>query len=245
MPGGRVWLGLCSHGWLCFVAAEMKCVVVGDGAVGKTCMLVSYTTNAFPGEYIPTVFETYTTTVKVDGNPIALSLYDTAGQEEYDRLRPLSYPSTNVFVMYVSFAPAALAGRCICVSDLHSDTHRWLLLLVLHRCFSLVSEASFLNIRSKWYPEISHHCPGIPVILCGTKVDLRDDQDTLRRLYDKGLQPITYQQGLALGREIRAVKYCECSALSLQGLKTVFDEAVKAVLNPPKPERKKPQCALL
>jgi len=195
---------------------SVKCVVVGDGAVGKTCLLICYTQNAFPQDYVPTVFDNYAAQVQVENKgvrqPINLNLWDTAGQEEYDTLRPLSYPGADIFLV----------------------------------CFSVNTPDSYENVKAKWIPEVRHHAPTCPVVLVGTKVDLRKDEKTITDLKAKGQSPISLEQGEKLARELKCVKYLECSAKEQQGLKNVFDESIKIVLNPnPGNNNRKRNCKML
>ena len=172
--------------------------------------LNSYTTNKFPSEYVPTVFDNYAVTVMIGDDPYTLGLFDTAGQEDYDRLRPLSYPQTDVFLV----------------------------------CFSVTSPASFENVQEKWVPEVRHHCPGVPCLIVGTQVDLRDDPAVIEKLGKQKQRPVTSEHGERLAREVGAVKYVECSALTQRGLKNVFDEAIVAALEPPV-QKKKSKCLIL
>ncbi|CAK9863287.1 unnamed protein product [Sphagnum jensenii] len=192
----------------------IKCVTVGDGAVGKTCMLISYTSNTFPTDYVPTVFDNFSANVVVDGNTVNLGLWDTAGQEDYNRLQPLSYRGADVFLL----------------------------------AFSLISKASYENISKKWIPELRHYAPSVPIILVGTKLDLRDDKQFFAD--HPGTSPISTPQGEELRKAIGAASYIECSSKTQQNVKAVFDAAIKVVLQPPKQMKKKKKkkqknCAIL
>ena len=91
-------------------------------------------------------------------------------------------------------------------------------------CFSVDEPTSLKSIKERWYPELNHHCPGTPILLVGTKEDLRDDPEVISHLAARGLSSITYSQGLECSRDIGAVMYMECSALTQKGVQEVFIE---------------------
>jgi small GTP-binding protein len=109
-------------------------------------------------------------------------------------------------------------------------------------CFSVIDAVSFDHVRTRWYPEITHHCPNTPFILVGNKVDLRKNLQTLENLRIHGQKPVTYEEGMRMAQEIDAVKYMECSCRTLEGVDEIFEEVVRVGLPPPPsplPERKK------
>jgi len=81
---------------------DRKLVVVGDGACGKTCLLIVKANGTFPTEYVPTVFENHVAYVDLPDTKVELALWDTAGQEDYAHIRPLSYDCAHVFLICCS-----------------------------------------------------------------------------------------------------------------------------------------------
>ncbi|EDO15244.1 hypothetical protein Kpol_1029p18 [Vanderwaltozyma polyspora DSM 70294] len=168
---------------------KRKLVIIGDGACGKTSLLYVFTLGKFPEKYHPTVFENYVTDCIVDGIKVSLTLWDTAGQEEYERLRPFSYSKADII----------LIGFAI------NDTE------------------SLYNARTKWSEESLRYCPDAPIILVGLKKDLRNnntDGDDLVRSEDAE----------TVARQIGAKKYLECSALTGEGVDSVFELATRTSL---------------
>lgn len=203
-------------------AAEvpLKAVFIGDGAVGKTFTLIGFVHDTYPEYYYPSTMDNYNLTQVYDGKSYRMSFWDTAAQDDYDRLRPLSYPQTDLFVI----------------------------------CFSASSPDSYDHVRTKWIPEITHHCPGVPFMLLCCKSDLRGDESTVEALGTKyGRGTIGSDEGAELASYIGAMSYHECSALARDGIKIIPEEIIKAYLkgldrpgkNQKKPLRRKGECSLL
>ena len=190
---------------------SIKVYAVGDGAVGKTSLFITFAYGKFPSDYIPYEFGTSTFDWNVGGKKVRLGLWEEAGGEDFDKLRPLSYPDTDVFLI----------------------------------CFSLVSPASYENAKSRWHPELKHYCPNVPILLVGTKLDLREDQDAVAQLKENKQEPVSHSDGLRLAKEIEATKYVECSSLIQKGVKEVFEEAVKSVWSRTKSKSSRKQRCVL
>lgn len=94
--------------------------------------------------------------------------------------------------------------------------------------FSCVNPTSMINVEKKWIPEIRHHCPETPILLVGTKIDLRDNEETLEKLHSKNLKPISTNEGKKFAQKIGAFEYIEISSKNRFG---VEETVLKAIID--------------
>ncbi|KAK2870841.1 hypothetical protein Q8A67_023368 [Cirrhinus molitorella] len=194
----------------------IKCVVVGDNAVGKTRLICARACNATLTQYqllathVPTVWaiDQYRVCQEVlersrdvvDDVSVSLRLWDTFGDHHKDRR--FAYGRSDVVVL----------------------------------CFSIANPNSLFHVKTMWYPEIKHFCPRAPVILVGCQLDLRyADLEAVNRARRPLARPIKANEILPpeKGREVAkelGVPYYETSVVAQFGVKDVFDNAIRAAL---------------
>ncbi|KAG9126711.1 Rho GTPase [Ceratobasidium sp. 392] len=200
-------------------AIRRKLVIVGDGACGKTSLLCVFAMGEFPKEYEPTIFENYVAEIRLDGKPVQLALWDTAGQEEYERLRPLSYSKAHVILIAFSIDTP---------DSLENVTVKWI--------------EEVRNICGPQVPVILVGCKADLRPAAGSSAD--DRQYVTRQRAQAVAQEIGKALSLPPTPEhptdgfVGARAYKECSALNNQGVDDVFEAATRAsmIVREAKPE---------
>ncbi|KAK0392938.1 hypothetical protein NLU13_2432 [Sarocladium strictum] len=185
-----------------------KLVLLGDGASGKTSLLNVFTRGYFPTVYEPTVFENYVHDIFVDNVHIELSLWDTAGQEEFDRLRSLSYDDTDLIMLCYSVDSK---------DSLENVESKWVG-EIADNCpgVKLVLVALKCDLR-----EAENEEEGAE----GSSQAQGAEQPREKR------PTINYDQGLEVARRINAARYLECSAMRNRGVNEAFTEAARVALS--------------
>lgn len=143
-------------------------------------------------------------------------MWDTAGQEDYDRLRPLSYPDTDVILMCFSIDSP---------DSLENIPEKWTP-EVKHFCpnvpIILVGNKKVSGIFAKYrqFFELRKIC----------LQDLRNDPNTIKELGKMKQEPVKPEEGRTMAEKINAFAYLECSAKSKEGVREVFETATRAAL---------------
>ncbi|VDN59510.1 unnamed protein product [Dracunculus medinensis] len=177
----------------------LKFVVVGDGGCGKTSLIMVQAGGEFTDNYIPTAFDDYAIEALINGKTKVITVCDTAGEDDYNSLRPLSYPDADVFIV----------------------------------CYSVERPGSIKSIREKWLPEIKKFCPEVPILIIGNKKDIRCERKALTtsshdKIKDSNFNGLVdIDEASALACEFTPHKVIECSAKTKEGVRQVFDTAIR------------------
>lgn len=212
---------------------KVKITVVGDSLVGKTCLLMAFVNNQFPEDNIcgQSLFENSKGTIR-------------AGSE-------------GSFEVPVTFKTESGIVEFGLTDTIGTKTYRSLrevfgaktdIFLV---CFSVTEPETLENVRTDWLTEIKILTPGAPFILVGTKTDLRENSDVLKKLREAGKEPVSLLQGIKLAKRLGAKEYVECSALNMVGVKQIFttvaiitEQLQEPVKNQYKPKNGQINCVI-
>ncbi|KKF97123.1 GTP-binding protein RHO3 [Ceratocystis platani] len=223
-----------------------KLVLLGDGACGKTSLLNVFTRGYFPTVYEPTVFENYVHDIFVDYVHIELSLWDTAGQEEFDRLRSLSYDDTDLIMLCYSVdSKDSLENvESKWVGEIADNCPGTKLVLVALKCDLRESADDEEADKDNGDQAPMGTAPGAATDgttpatttttttsnpASKTTVNATDSSTPLAKAEKK--PTINYDQGLEVARRISALRYLECSAMRNRGVNEAFTEAARVALS--------------
>lgn len=209
----QVWFGTNA-------LVQRKIVILGDGACGKTSLLNVFTRGYFPQVYEPTVFENYVHDIFIDGQSVQLSLWDTAGQEEFDRLRSLSYSDTHCIMLCFSIdSPDSLENvQSKWVGEIADHCEGVKLVLVALKC----------DLRNNEDTDVDQN---------GGNTGGAEDESfnpysqSSSNPYQQQKRLISYEEGLAVAKKVGALRYLECSAKKNRGVNEAFSEAARCALN--------------
>ena len=208
--------------------ADLKTIIIGDGAVGKTCLLIVYTTHDFPKDYVPTVFDNFTKTHPYYGTTYKINLWDTAGKEDYDRLRPLAYPHTDVLLVAFS-----LISR----DSFNNLREKWIPEIKYH-CpgipFLIIGTKDDIRQDQMWgnknkikklvhgYLGVNGYRDKVPLDIFGV-IEL---YLIIVRKYNYSLEfdCISDKEAEEMCKELGGDKYLACSSLENTGLEEIFDQ---------------------
>jgi len=189
---------------------EVKCVMLGDSATGRTALL----------DRIKKGFHERKETLIMARPTITLDFY-LENVNIKSRSFKLNIIDTNG--MHKNF---------VCYSNILFEN------CITVLCFSLDDPTSFDNVKKFWLPCIKVKNPNITILLVGTKSDLKCDPTILKELFLLGRKIVTRKMGDQLSREIGAVKYIECLAKTMRGVKILFDKIAYACLQEIETENK-------
>ncbi|KAJ5076581.1 ras-like gtp-binding protein rho [Anaeramoeba ignava] len=199
---------------------KWKILFIGDYYVGKTSLLMTYYEKKLPEEYLPTVFESFSNIFQIKNEEIERIEENEQNQIENEQNQQNQQNQIEIENKFqIEFWDSAI----------HEDNYRFLQIFcqeadIIVFCFSIIDYYSFENIQSFWIPNTEKYLKNKKIVLIGTKIDLRNNEERINQLKEKNQKLITKEEGIELAKKIKAIKYFECSSFNQKGIETIFNE---------------------